>query len=163
MEEHGNPYRYKLDFYYQQSIMYLITLIVYSVVRGTFSVDGFTVVWRDPFLYIILVFVLASFAALLMNRIRDRKLIIESDGFVFKNRYHEMRVGFDTIEWMHIGRERYVQTSGRFQVVVIKLKHRRRTLRIRVGRYERDKELIAEMQRIASKVPKGRRRRFGLR
>ncbi len=163
MEEHAAPYRYKLDFYYQQSIMYLVTLILYAGARGTFSVDGFTVVWRDPILYIILIFVLASFAALLLNRIRDRKLLIESNALVFKNHYHEMRVGFNTIEWMHIGRERYVQTSGRFQVVVIKLKHRRRTLRIRIGRYEKDKELIAEMQRIASKVPKGHQRRFGLR
>ena len=162
MEEPKNTYRYKLDFYYQQLIIYLVTLIVYAGTRGTFSADGFTVVWHDPILYIILFFVFVSFVALLLNRIRDRKLIIENDTFVFKNHFHEMRVELKNIEWMHIGRERNVQTSGRFQVVVIKMKHRRRTLRIRVGRYERDKELIAEMQRIASKVPKGRRRRFGL-
>jgi hypothetical protein len=162
MEEHSTPYRYKLDFYYQQSIMYLITLIVYAGVRGTFSTDGFTVVWRDPILYIILVFVLMSFVALILNLIRDRKLLIEADALVFKNRFHEMRVDYTSIEWMVIGRERHVQTGGRFQVVVIKLKHRRRTLRIRVGRYERDRELIAEMHRIASKLPKGHLRRFGL-
>ena len=163
MEEHGAPYRYKLDFYYQQSIMYLITLIVYAGVRGTISADGYTVVWRDPILYIILVFVLISFVALILNLIRGRKLLVEADALVFKNRFHEMRVAYSSIEWMVIGRERLVQTGGRFQVVVIKLKHRRRSLRIRVGRYERDRELIAEMHRIASKVPKGRVRRFGLR
>ncbi len=124
--------------------------------------DGFTVVWHDPILYIILIFVLISFVALLLNRIRDRKLIIENDALVFKNRFHVMQVELKNIEWMHIGRELHVQTSGRFQVVVIKMKNRRRTLRIRVGRYERDKELIVDMQRIASRVPRGRRR-FGLR
>lgn len=163
MEEQKNIYRYKLDFYYQQLIIYLVTLIVYAGVRGTFSVDGFTVVWRDPILYIILIFVLISSVVLILNRIRDKKLIIENEAMVFKNRFHEMRVELNNIEWMHIGRERHVQTSGRFQVVVIKMKHRRRTLRIRMGRYERDKELIIEMQRIALKVPKGRQRRFGLR
>jgi hypothetical protein len=29
--------------------------------------------------------------------------------------------------------------------------------RIRVGRYEHEKELIAEMQRIAQSIPKGKR------
>jgi hypothetical protein len=67
------------------------------------------------------------------------------------------------IEWMHIGRERNVRTSGRFQAVVIKMKNRRRTFRIRIGRYEREKELLDEMQRIAVQVPKRHRRRFTLR
>jgi hypothetical protein len=61
MEEQKNIFRYKLDFYYQQLIIYLVTLIVYAVARGTFSVDGYTVVWHDPILYIILIFVLFSF------------------------------------------------------------------------------------------------------
>lgn len=163
MEEHITTYRYKLDFYYQQSIFYLMTLIVYAGARGIISSTGFTVVWRDPFLYIIIVFVLMSFIALLLNRFRDRKLIIENDALVFRNRYRELRVASKDIDWMQIGRERHVQTSGRFQVVVIKMKQRRRTFRIRIGRYEREKELITEMQRIALKVPKGRRRRFSLR
>ena len=55
---------------------------------------------------------------------------------------------------MHIGREPRVQTGGRFQVVVFKLKERRRVFRIRVGRYERERDLVAEMTRIAARLPK---------
>ena len=55
---------------------------------------------------------------------------------------------------MHIGREPRVQTGGRFQVIVFKLKERRRLLRIRVGRYERERELVAEMNRFAALVPR---------
>jgi len=64
------------------------------------------------------------------------------------------------IEWMHVGREARVQTGGRFQVIVFKLKDRRRLFRIRVGRYERDRELIQEMTRIAALVPKRKHRRW---
>jgi hypothetical protein len=32
-----------------------------------------------------------------------------------------------------------------------------------VGRYERDQELVAEMERIAAQVPKAKRRFFGMR
>jgi hypothetical protein len=43
------------------------------------------------------------------------------------------------------------------------MKGRKRLFRIRVGRYERDHELVTEMERIAQSVPKGKRKRFGMR
>jgi hypothetical protein len=53
-----------------------------------------------------------------------------------------------------------VQTGGRFQVIVFKLKHRRRVVRIRVGRYERDRELVQEIAKMAARVPRKRRPRW---
>ena len=73
------------------------------------------------------------------------------------------RSPFTDIEWFHIGRERAVQTAGRSQVIVFKIKDRRRLFRIRVGRYEHEKDLVTEMQRIAARVPKGKRFAFGMR
>jgi len=67
---------------------------------------------------------------------------------------------FAEIEWMHIGREPRVQTGGRFQVIVFKLKERRRVFRIRVGRYERERDLVAEMTRIAGDLPKRKQTRW---
>jgi aminoglycoside phosphotransferase len=67
------------------------------------------------------------------------------------------------IEWLHIGRERRVQTAGISQMIVFKVKSRRRLFRIRIGRYEHEKELIQEMNRIAQLVPKGKRPTFGVR
>jgi len=99
-------------------------------------------------------FVLMSFLTLGLNYLRNRRLIITADAFVFKHRWQERRIAFEEIEWMHIGREPRVRTGGRFQVVVFKLKERRRVFRIRVGRYERERDLVAEMTRIASRVPK---------
>ncbi len=162
MDDEKKTFRYKLDFYYQQSLIYLLTLILYAGARGTMSEKGLWVVVHDPVLYFIGIFVLISLIMLILNRIRDRKLIVRENEFVFHNRFHEVTVRFNDVESMRVGVERLVQTSGRFQVVVIKLKHRRRTLRIRVGRYEREKELIAEMQRIASRFPRTKKRRFRL-
>ena len=82
---------------------------------------------------------------------------------IFHHKYGERKIKFSDIEWMHIGRERLVQTAGRFQLIVFKLKNRRRLFRIRVGRYERNRDLVAEMERIAERVPKGKRRAFGIR
>ena len=105
-----------------------------------------------------MVFVLMSLVMLWLNYIRNRRLIVTEEAIVFAHRWNERRIPIADIEWMHIGREAHVQTGGRFQVIVFKLKDRRRVYRIRVGRYERDRELVREMQHIADQVPHKRRR-----
>lgn len=154
-------FRYKLDFYYQQSLLYLVTLVLYGGIRGTIAFENMPSLHQDPMLYIIVVFVLISFIVLWLNKLRDRKLIITEERIVFHHKYNERDVPLAEIEWMHIGRERAVQTAGRSQIVVIKMKERRRLFRIRIGRYEHQRELLAEMYRIAQRVPKGKRSLLG--
>jgi hypothetical protein len=156
-------FKYKLDFYYQQSLLYLITLLLYAGIRGTFSFERLPSLEADPILYIIILFVVISFVVLMLNRTRDRKLIIASDKIIFHHKFHEREIMISDIEWLHIGRERRVQTAGISQMIVFKIKSRRRLFRIRIGRYEHEKELIKEMNRIAQLVPKGKRPTFGVR
>jgi hypothetical protein len=165
-DEHKIPpgakvFRYKLDFYYQQSLFYLVTLVLYAGIRGTFTFDRLPSLVQDPILYIIILFVLISFIVLTLNKMRDRKLVLTDDKIIFHHRYHEREIPFNEIEWLHIGRERRVQTAGRSQVIVFKIKDRRRLFRIRIGRYEREKDLVREMQLVAQRVPKGKRFTFG--
>jgi len=150
-------FRYKLDFYYQQSLLYLVTLVLYSGIRGSFSFEKLPSLDADPILYIIILFVLISFIVLMLNRARDRKLMLAPDKIIFHNKFQEREIILTDIEWFHIGRERRVQTAGLSQVIVFKIKDRRRPFRIRIGRYEHAKELLEEMQRIAQLVPKGKR------
>lgn len=158
----SNEFKYKLDFYYQQALIYLLTLILYAGVRGTFIEDGFTVVLHDPIIYIISFFVVIAFGTLLLNRLRNRKLVVTDHEIIFQHRFNKRSININDIEWMHVGKERGVQTAGRYQVVIIKLKGRRRASRVRVGRYERDRELMRLMKEFAGRVPK-RQRRFQFR
>jgi len=155
-------FKYKLDFYYQQALIYLGTVVLYAGIRGSFVEDQFSFVFKDPIVFIIIAFFLVALVALFMNIWRNRKLIVGPDQIVFHARNKERVIPIADIEWMHIGRERLVQTAGRFQQVTIKLKFRPLPIRIRVGRYERDRELIAEMERIAEHVPGRKQRRFGI-
>lgn len=159
----GKVFRYKLDFYYQQALMYLLTLIAYAWIRGSFIEDKFEFVFRDPIVYVIVFFVFVSWFVLILNWLRDRKLIVAGDRLIFSSRYRQRTVSVSDIASIYIGRERKVQTSGRFQVIRMKLKGRRRILRIRAGRYERDQELVAEIERLTDQVPKIKRRRLDLR
>jgi hypothetical protein len=155
-------FRYKLDFYYQQTLIYLVALLLYAGIRGNFVEDQFTLIYRDPIAYIMIAFFLVSLVGLILIRLRDRKLILEQDRIIFHSRKSERIIHLNDIEWMHIGRERLVQTAGRFQLIVFKIKNRRRIFRIRVGRYEHNHELVAAMEKIAERVPKGKRKRFGM-
>ena len=160
MPEQEKVFKYKLDFYYQSTLIYVVTLIIYGGIRGNFVEAKFEYVLNDPLMYVIVFFVLMSFVTLGLNFLRNRRLIIAGDTVIFKHRWHERHIGVEDIEWMHVGRELGVQTSGRFQVIVFKLKGRRRLFRIRVGRYEREKELVDEMNRIATHIPKRRLSRW---
>lgn len=160
MKEPEKVFKYKLDFYYQSALIYLVTLILYGGIRGSLVEQKFEYVLTDPLMYVIIVFVVMSLVVLLLNYVRNRRLIIDGDVIIFKNRWHERRVEGSQIEWIHIGREARVQTSGRFQVVMFKMKGRRRGVRIRIGRYEREKDLLAEIQRIATHIPKRKHNRW---
>jgi hypothetical protein len=160
MAENDKVFKYKLDFYYQSALIYLVTLILYGGIRGNFVEQKFEYVLNDPIMYVIMFFVVMSLIVLALNALRNRRLIVQKDALVFGHRWQERRVRVADIEWMHIGREAHVQTGGRFQVIVFKMKNRRRFVRVRVGRYEREKELVAEMTRIAAEVPKRKGRRW---
>jgi hypothetical protein len=154
-----HEFKYKLDFYYQQALIYLLTLILYAGVKGTFFENNFILVFSDPILYIIIFFVGIAFVTLFINRIRNRKLIITDKEIIFQHRFNKRALSINELEWIHVGKERSVQTAGRFQIIIIKTKHRRRAFRIRLGRYEREKELLQLIERISEQVPK-RHKRF---
>ncbi len=156
-------FKYKLDFYYQQALLYLLVFLLYAGIKGSFFENQFSFVFKDPLVYVMIFFVVIALITLILNLTRNRKLVITDDGMIFHSRNREREIMVSDIEWMHIGRERMVQTAGHFQLIVFKMKGRKRLFRIRVGRYERDRELVAEMERIAQHVPKGRHRRFGMR
>jgi hypothetical protein len=155
-------FKYKLDFYYQQALLYLLAFFLYAGIKGSFFEDEFRLVFRDPIVYIMVFFVAIALATLVLNLFRDRKLILEENKMIFHSRHRDREINVSDIEWIHIGREMLVQTAGHFQLIVFKLKGRKRLFRIRVGRYERDRELIAEVERMSQHIPKGRRRRFGM-
>lgn len=146
-------YRYKLDFYYQQAVIYLATLVLYAGIRGNFIEDQFSLVFRDPILSIIIFFVVLSIIVLLLNIWRDRKLVLTEEALILRSRNRQQEFPLHEIEWIHIGKERFVQTSGHFQLITIKFKQKPFALRLRVGRYERSRELVAEMERIAQRFP----------
>lgn len=46
-------YKYNLDFYYKSLILYLVFLILYVLLKGSFGEEKFEVVFKDPLIYIV--------------------------------------------------------------------------------------------------------------
>jgi hypothetical protein len=156
-------FKYKLDFSYQQTLLYLITLVLYAGIRGSFVEGQFSFAFHDPLVYIIAFFFVISLATLLLNIWRNRTLTIEHDKLIFHARHRERVISIEEIEWVHIGRERAVQTAGRYQLILVKTKRRRLAYRIRVGRYTHEKELVAAMETFSERLPKRKPKTFSLR
>ncbi len=152
-EHEPRTFKYKLDFYYQQTVIYLVTLLLYMAVRGSVTRDRLTITLVDPIGLTIAAFCLAAIAVLALNLVRGRKLTVGGGAIVFRSRFRVRRVELDRIEWMHIGRESFARTAGRMQYVVFKVKGQRPVYRIRIGRYERSHELLAAMDDIIRRVP----------
>jgi hypothetical protein len=159
----GKTYKYKLDFYYQQTLIYLFTLVLYAGIRGSFVESQFSFVFNDPIVYIIILFFSISLVVLVLNIWHNRKLILTPERMIFHSRNREKIFEIKDFEWMHIGKERLVQTAGRFQQISIKMKNRAIPIRIRVGRYEHNRELVAEMEKISKTVADKKPYRFNIR
>ena len=89
---------------------------------------------------------------------RGRKLLLTNDAIIFSSKNKKREIKIKEIEWIYIGRERSVKTAGLHQMVLIKVKNRHRAFRIRVGRYELQKNLLEQFQHLAESVPTKKRR-----
>lgn len=155
---YNKEFKYKLDFYYQQALLYLLTLILYVGVKGTISDKEFILTLNDPIVLIIVVFVCGSFLTLFLSILRAKKIIITEHSIIFQNSKSSKEILFSEIEWAHVGKETMVRTAGTNQIVLLKVKNRLRVYRIRIGRYEKSNELLISLKEIVQHLPKKQKR-----
>lgn len=143
-------FKYKLDFYYKSLIIYFVFLVIYAVMRGQFAGGEFNIVFKDPIIYIVLIFIIITLAALIVNAVRARQIIFESDRLILKNRFGQREIFFNEIIFAKFSREKgkSIDGSRRVRIVRLKLKNRKRYLRIRIGEFYNERKLILEFKSI---------------
>ena len=147
-------FRRRLDFYYITLLLYVVTGTVYILVAGSIIGDKFEFVFRDPVVYIIGAFILYAIILLLLNVVRNRRIIITPLQLIFKSRFGERIYFFAHIERILLKKERPRFTNTIFRVVKIRLLNRRRWIRIRVAQYEREWELYHEFKELKHRLKK---------
>lgn len=151
MMETIKVYKYKLDFYYKSLIIYLLFLVSYTLIRGNFSQENFSIVFKDPIIYIALTFVFFAILLLLLNLITSKQLIFEKDKIVLKNRFRQKDILFSDIVYIKFSRERgkKIEGSRKIRIIKLKLKNRKRYIRIRVMDYYDERKMIGDFKKIS--------------
>lgn len=150
-------YKYKLDFYYKSLIIYLVTLIIYILIKGRFFHASFEVVVKDPIIYIITLFIIFFLTMLLANAIRAREIIIGEDKLIFRNRFGQRDVTISEIQVIRFSREKKRSRKDRSDVrfVKLRLKGRKRLFKIRLNDYQNEIELAKEFSIISKNIGTG--------
>lgn len=141
-------YKYRMDFYYQLLVIYFVFFVLYAVIKGQFFEEKFQLVFNDPIIYILILFIVISLLIVVINIIRNRQIILKSDRIVLKNRFGSREIFFNEILNIRIGKRRKRYEEAPYRIIKIKLTQRRKWLRIRANEYERGPELIREFLKI---------------
>ena len=145
-------YKYKLDFYYKSLIIYLLFLVSYTLIRGNFSHENFSIVFKDPIIYIALTFVFFSILLLLLNLITSKQIIFEQDKIILRNRFRQKDIPISDIVYVKFSRERgkKIEGSRKIRIIKLKLKNRKRYIRIRVMDYYDERKMIGDFKKIST-------------
>ncbi len=149
MEE--KVHKYRLDFYYQSLVIYLLFFTAYVLIKGTVG-ESFRSLYNDPIFYILIIFIVVFLFIVIVNIVRAPTIILKTDRIEFKNRFGSREVMFSDIIHVKIGRRRKAEEEMTYKIIKLKLKHRRKQLRIRANDFERGGELIREFLRIKHPV-----------
>lgn len=142
-----------MSFYYQSTIIYFIVFVIYVIIRGQFVDDSYTLVTKDPIIYVLGIIVLISMITLLFNLFKNRQLQIAEDGIHFIDRFKKRSFQFTEMKRVNISKVRRTGFSNNaFQLIRIKLSSRRRPLIIRPYDYENQNELLNRFHEIKNKI-----------
>lgn len=149
-----STFRYNMSFFYQSTIIYFVVFALYLLIRGEIVDNSYTLVIKDPILYFLAIIVVVSILALLLNLYRRRHIEIDEKGISFVNRYKRRELPVDKIEAIRFTKQRRASQSKAFQLIILKLKSRKRRIIIRPTDYENFDELIKRFHELKILVEK---------
>jgi hypothetical protein len=131
-----------------------VTIIVYILIKGRFFHESFEVVFKDPIIYIITIFIIFFLTMLLANTIRAREIIIGDDKIIFRNRFGQREVTISEIHAIRFSREKKRSRKDRSDVrfVKLRLKGRKRLFKIRLNDYQDEIKLANEISIISKNI-----------
>jgi hypothetical protein len=147
-------HRRKHDLYYISVLMAVTFGTIYILMTGTISDARVAFAVRDPVVYLICGFILYACIMLVVNIVRNQRVVLAPQRVIFRTRFRERSIFHDHITRIVLGRERAKLNGGTFAVVKIRTAQRRRWVRIRVANYERERELYQEFKALKQELKK---------
>jgi len=144
----------RLDFYWKSISFYAIGLIVYIILRGTIVNKTISIVFYDPIVALLLLFIISAGIALLWKYIKNISLIVGKDYITFKTRFRESKYHIKDIKRIYFGRENTLQKRNFIRIIKIRVNGRKRIIRIRPSSYWNERDLMLAIAYIKSKLIK---------
>ena len=145
-------YRYNMSFYYQSTIIYFIVFALYLVIRGEFVEETFTLITKDPIIYLLGAIVIISLVSLLYNIYKNKYLELSDEGISFVTRFGQKNILLSQVKRIKISKQREKIANRAFRLVRIKLKNRRRSVIIRPYDYENEDKLLKKFEELKNKL-----------
>lgn len=142
MNENKKIFKYNMSFYYQSTIIYFVVFVLYIIIRGEFVEDSFTLITKDPIIYLFGFIVLYTLVSLLYNIYKNRYLKISEEEISFVSRFKSKSFSIRDIAWIKISRKRKPSKKSPLRLIGIKFKARRRPVVLRPSDYENSDELL---------------------
>ena len=149
-----SKFKYNMSFYYQSTIIYFIAFAIYLLIRGQFVESSYTLITRDPIIYLLAFIVIVSVAALLFNLVRNRYIEFSNEGLIFSDRFGSKLIHIKEIKEVKLGKDRRFSKSNALKLVRIKIKSRIRPVIIRPSDYENENELLKRFHQLKLEIEK---------
>lgn len=149
-----SKFKYNMSFYYQSTIIYFIAFAIYLLIRGQFVESSYTLITRDPIIYLLAFIVIVSVAALLFNLVRNRYIEFSNEGLIFSDRFGSKLIHINEIKEVKLGKDRRFGKSNALKLVRIKIKSRIRPVIVRPSDYENENELLKRFHQLKLEIEK---------
>lgn len=149
-----SKFKYNMSFYYQSTIVYFVAFAIYLLIRGQFVESSYTLITRDPIIYLLAFIVVVSLVALFFNLYRNRYIEFSNEGLIFSDRFGSRLIHKNEIKEIKLGKDRRFSKANPLKLVRIKLKSRIRPIVIRSNDYENESELLKKFHQLKLEVEK---------
>ncbi|MBK7498621.1 MAG: hypothetical protein EHM44_09775 [Ignavibacteriales bacterium] len=152
--KHKSKFKYNMSFYYQSTIIYFVAFAIYLLIRGQFVESSYTLITRDPIIYLLAFIVVVSLVALFFNLFRNRYIEFSNEGLIFSDRFGSKLIHKNEIKEVKLGKDRRYGKSNALKLVRIKVKTRLRPVVVRPSDYENENELLKKFHQLKLEVEK---------
>ncbi len=150
--KHKSKFKYNMSFYYQSTIIYFVAFAIYLLIRGQFIESSYTLITRDPIIYLLAFIVVVSLVALFFNLYRNRYIEFSNEGLIFSDRFGSKLIHKNEIKEIKLGKDRRYGKSNALKLVRIKIKSRLRPFVVRPSDYENENELLKKFHQLKLEV-----------
>ena len=152
--KHKSKFKYNMSFYYQSTLIYFVAFTIYLLIRGQFVESSYTLITRDPIIYLLAFIVVVSVFSLLFNLYRNRYIEFNNEGLIFSDKFGSKLIHKNEIVTVKLGKDRRFNKSNPLKFVRIKIKSRIRPFVVRPNDYENEQELLKRFYQLKFEVEK---------